>query len=107
MRMNLIGSCSALVSKWIREELKVANLPPEICHLIGQTILIDTANFSPNQLVDEIDRNEYKLMTENLTRWDREAVYKEIVDARFDISGLSTRQLLLKDAKYFKCTNQG
>lgn len=106
MKMNLIGSCSSLVSKWIREEIKLEKVPKEIKHLIAATILVDTANFSPNQVVDQIDREEYTHVTSNVSGWDREKVYQEIIEARFDISELSTRQLLLKDAKYFKCPNE-
>ena len=73
--------------------------------MVAETILIDTANFSPNQLVDDLDRDEYEWSISGLSEWDRENVYSDITKARFDISGLSPRELLLKDAKFVSCKN--
>ena len=73
--------------------------------MVAQTILIDTANFSPNQLIGDLDRQEYEWAISELRGWDRETVYGDITKARFDISGLSPRELLLKDAKFVTCAN--
>ena len=84
----------------------IKDLPSELRKLVAETILIDTANFSPNQLVDDLDRDEYEWSISGLSEWDRENVYSDITKARFDISGLSPRELLLKDAKFVTCKNK-
>merc|ERR1712130_397512 len=105
-RIALVGSCSSLVCDWLRRELGMESLPVELCQLVAQTILIDTANFSPNQLVDQLDRDQYSFVTGMLPEWDRESEYEQIVTARFTIDGLTTRQLLLKDAKFVPTRSQ-
>lgn len=99
-RIQLVGSCSSLVCDYVRSELRLESIPAELCQLVAQTILIDTANFSPNQLVDQLDRDQYSFVTTQLPEWDQESEYEKIVAARFTIDGLTTRQLLLKDAKF-------
>jgi len=69
------------------------------------TTKIDTANFAPNQLVDDIDRQQYERLTRELHGWDRDATYTTIINARFAIDGLTIRELMLKDAKVFHCSN--
>ena len=41
-------------------------------------ILIDTANFSPNQTIDDIDREQYSELTNQLQDWDKDSVYKKV-----------------------------
>ena len=41
-------------------------------------ILIDTANFSPNQTIDDIDREQYAELTAQLQDWDKDSVYKKV-----------------------------
>ena len=41
-------------------------------------ILIDTANFSPNQTIDDIDREQYAELTNNLQDWDKDSIYKKV-----------------------------
>ena len=41
-------------------------------------ILIDTANFSPNQTIDDIDREQYAELTTQLQDWDKDSVYKKV-----------------------------
>lgn len=104
--MKLVGSCSSIVSRWAREERGLSDpYPADLSRLLAQTMLIDTANFSPNQLVDDLDREEYEKVTLNLPEWNGDGEYDTIVQARFDITGLSTRELLLKDAKFVPCAN--
>jgi len=101
--MKLVGSCSSLVAKFCSENVKKSD---ELCRLLAMAILIDTANFSPNQTIDDIDREQYSELTNQLQDWDKDSVYKKVVDARFDIQGLSIRELLLKDAKTLRCQNE-
>ena len=45
-------------------------------------ILIDTANFSPNQTIDDIDREQYSELTNQLQDWDKDSVYKKVKNVR-------------------------
>ena len=45
-------------------------------------ILIDTANFSPNQTIDDIDREQYSELTNQLQDWDKDSMYKKVKNVR-------------------------
>merc|ERR1712106_774807 len=97
-RIELVGSCSSLVAAHC--ESMGVELIDDLKRLLATAILIDTANFAPNQLVDHIDRAQYARLTESLvTAWDHQRIYQDIIAARFAIDGLSIRELMLKDPK--------
>ena len=73
--MKLVGSCSSLVASFCSENVKKSD---ELCRLLAMAILIDTANFSPNQTIDDIDRQQYGELTNHLQDWDRDSVYKKV-----------------------------
>ena len=73
--MKLVGSCSSLVAKFCSENVKKSD---ELCRLLAMAILIDTANFSPNQTIDDIDREQYSELTNQLQDWDKDSVYKKV-----------------------------
>ena len=73
--MKLVGSCSSLVARFCSESVKKSD---ELCRLLAMAILIDTANFSPNQTIDDIDREQYAELTTQLQDWDKDSVYKKV-----------------------------
>lgn len=77
--MKLVGSCSSLVAKFCSENVKKSD---ELCRLLAMAILIDTANFSPNQTIDDIDREQYGELTNHLQDWDKDSIYKKVKNVR-------------------------
>ena len=75
--MKLVGSCSSLVAHYCSENIKKSD---ELCRLLAMAILIDTANFSPNQTIDDIDREQYSELTNGLQDWNGDEVYKKVGD---------------------------
>ena len=73
--MKLVGSCSSLVASFCSENVKKSD---ELCRLLAMAILIDTANFSPNQTIDDIDRQQYAELTNHLQDWDKDSEYKKV-----------------------------
>merc|ERR1712179_108190 len=72
--IKMVGSCSSLVAAHC-QSIGV-ELIDDLKRLLATAILIDTANFAPNQLVDHIDREQYANLTENMAEsevaWERE-----------------------------------
>jgi inorganic pyrophosphatase/exopolyphosphatase len=67
--------------------------------------LVDSSNFSSSINWQKLDKDEFEAITEDLADFDKEKLYNDVIAARFDITGLSAIELLLKDAKFIKCKN--
>lgn len=91
-----VGSCATLIADLIlqSQEPKTGHLLIALELLYG-AIVLDTINFSKCAELDLNVANEIEM----LTKVNREKLFMELVNARSDISSLSTLQLLYKDMK--------
>ncbi|XP_033127283.1 protein prune homolog 2-like isoform X2 [Anneissia japonica] len=101
--IELVGSCCTLVAEHLLQEdpnWVLQNVDETIASLLIGTILFDTVNLSESAgRATPKDIN----MVENLQKFcpdiNQEEIYQEIHDAKFDVAGLSTFDLLRKDFK--------
>ena len=89
--MKLVGSCSSLVAKFCYKNVKKSD---ELCRLLAMAILIDTANFSPNQTIDDIDREQYEELTNHLQNWDKDSIYKKVKTSKYSRTKTSSFEKL-------------
>lgn len=101
-RINLqtVGSCATLVAKTVLE--KHPNLiDSQISNLLRGPILVDTCNFSRE--ADRATPTDFEVIQslEEVGSLDteRDVVYREILSAKTDISGLTPGDLMIKDLK--------
>ncbi|KAL5110569.1 Exopolyphosphatase PRUNE1 [Taenia crassiceps] len=104
-----VGSCSSLLAHELFNRLPQALTPPELCRLLYGAILIDTDGLSQQALeLQKATQKDVaavqKLETFAGTALDtggatRAAVYREILEAKFCIDGLSLWDLLRRDCK--------
>lgn len=98
--MEIVGSCATLIA-----EIAIAQnafpVPQEVLMLLYGTIILDTACLAetPKKYtakdVSVLEELEKRL----LHKPGRDALYKELLSVRCDITGLSVSQLLRKDMK--------
>ncbi|NWX20164.1 PRUN1 Exopolyphosphatase, partial [Aegotheles bennettii] len=95
-----VGSCATLVTE------RIAQGPPGLLDrptaaLLHGTILLDCVNLSPAAgKVTPRDVACVSLLEERFPELPaRDAVFKALQDAKFDVSGLTTEQMLRKDLK--------
>ena len=102
-RVEYVGSCSTLVAEKLLDDTSYV-LEGVAATLLLAAILIDTLNLDESEgRVTEKDRAiAQKLIP--LTTVPRDELYQQLFKARFDISSLTTPQLLRKD---FKLTSAG
>eukprot|EP01130_Rhizamoeba_saxonica_P005352 TRINITY_DN2149_c0_g1_i1.p1 TRINITY_DN2149_c0_g1~~TRINITY_DN2149_c0_g1_i1.p1 ORF type:complete len:223 (-),score=61.97 TRINITY_DN2149_c0_g1_i1:44-712(-) len=101
----MVGSASTLVANIAIEEFdSLSELDNDILTLLLATILLDTINMDRNMGrgvdADEFVINELKKFVE------RENLFEDTQNAKFDIAKLTTNQLLRKDYKEFASGDQ-
>ena len=105
--IKVCGSCTSLVFKYWYERLS------ELIETCGEgvqnvillslgALLLDTANFK--QKVEKTDRDTMAIYERLMPDIDRTQLFKELKKAKKDISGLSVKQVLMKDYKQFEFT---
>lgn len=103
VNINEVGSCSTLITEAIKNDV-VSDVSKEVLQLLYGPIVLDTINFSKEaDKVRELDFEmaefiEKSLKIDNICEV-RKNLYEELVDARADIKGLDSLQLLSKDLK--------
>ena len=115
------GSCSSLVAKAFKDSWSTATTPAEtspeilseVATLLLSAILIDTGGLKTGGKATPTDIDAAALLypisklpaTASITDADATAVYPEVFDqlstAKSDVSGLTTRELLLRDYKEY------
>lgn len=99
-----VGSCATLVCDAIRKDVSSLNDYHEILELLYGPIVLDSINFSKEaDKVRPMDFETGEFIESFLSIADvkstRKSVYNELVEARADVSSLSSLQLLSKDLK--------
>jgi len=100
------GSACTLVSEHILKEEPPLQVPSEIAHLMLNTIAIDTRNFDEkkNRFNDRDARvhkewcNRFKDILPAIGK-DQQKLFKELQEARFDVSHLSAGEMMRLDFK--------
>lgn len=94
--IELVGSCATLIANLILQspEPKTGCIITALEMLYG-AIILDTLNFSKCTDLDLTVATQIEL----LTTIDREKLFMDLVNARSDISSLTTLQILYKDMK--------
>lgn len=97
-----VGSCATLVGDSVRKDSSEHN--KEIYHLLYGPIVLDTINFSKSAdkarpLDEDVGMFIEKLLDYKNVHDFRKKTYEDLVNARADISTLSSSQLLHKDLK--------
>lgn len=107
--INEVGSCATLIADEIRHLENTLGNHHDLITFLRGPIVVDTINFlasadKARPLDIEINAEIEKLL--NVGRDDRTKLYKELVNARSDVSSLSALQLLSKDLKIVSNTNK-
>lgn len=78
----------------------------QVAKMALASILVDTANLTALGKVEQVDRDsvdylqaKIQLSSKDASTWDRDRYYKEIDEAKRDISSLSLTEVLIKDYK--------
>ena len=105
--IQVCGSCTSLVFKyWYERISKLIDTGGEgvqdVILLSLGALLLDTANFK--QKVEKIDRDTMAIYERLMPDINRTQLFKELKKAKKDISGLSVKQVLMKDYKQFEFT---
>ncbi|KAL8595557.1 hypothetical protein ACOMHN_000765 [Nucella lapillus] len=98
--LELVGSCSTLVAEALLAE-ETFTMDPVCATLLYGTIVTDTINFSPAASKTTAKDLDIAERLEEVTEGglDRDAIFEEIKTAKFDLSGLSSTEVLIKDLK--------
>ncbi|XP_066586696.1 exopolyphosphatase PRUNE1 [Prorops nasuta] len=101
IHLQTVGSCATLVAfHLLRNQPEI--LDTQLCSLLRGPILADTYNLSKK--VDRATPLDYEMIEKleklgNLKAVDRDETYKDILNAKTDISCLTTYDLLIRDLK--------
>lgn len=95
-----VGSCTTLVTERIAQK-SPAVLDQQVAQLLYGTIILDCVNMAPEAGKVTPKDSQYAIFLEQ--RFPklppRGALFQSLQNAKFDVSGLSTEQMLLKDMK--------
>lgn len=98
--VEMVGSCTTLVTERIFQKAP-ALLDQQLAQLLYATILLDCVNMAPAAGKVTPKDSQYVAMLE--ARFPalppRGALFTALQNAKFDVSGLNTEQMLLKDMK--------
>ena len=96
----MVGSCSTLITKLITSE--VDKLPDDVNLLLLSAVLVDTGNLSKALgKATKLDIEMIQILNDGLPNdQNPNEIYQECDAAKYNVSKLSTKQLLIKDAKY-------
>lgn len=109
VKLNEVGSCATLIADEIRNLGHSFENQRELISFLRGPIVLDTANFSESADKAkplDIEINGEIEKTLDLTETDRLKLFKELVEARSDVSSLSALQLLSKDLKIISNKDQ-
>ncbi|XP_048748356.2 protein prune homolog 2-like isoform X2 [Ostrea edulis] len=96
---DLVGSCCSLVSGILLDCPEFTLCPLTATLLLG-TILVDTVNTSPEAGKTTLhDEEMLRRLTQIVPDLDKDQLYKDIQEAKNDITALSTQEVLEKDLK--------
>ncbi|CAL8248870.1 unnamed protein product [Lota lota] len=98
--VEMVGSCATLVTERIVKKAPEI-LDPQLALLLYGTIVMDCVNMAPE--AGKVTPKDSQYVAQLETRFPglppRGALFQSLQNARFDVSGLSTEQMLLKDMK--------
>lgn len=94
--IELVGSCSTLVTEKL---LPLEILDSQMAYLLLGTILLDTINLDPRAGRSTHKDIEIVKQLQDKYPVDLDELYTALSQAKFDVAGLSTRDLLRKDYK--------
>jgi exopolyphosphatase len=101
-----VGSCATLIGEIVLTGSAGGTVNATIAALLRQTIILDTMNFSPlakkTTPKDEIMVKELEMADCLGAAQSRSLVFSNLIQAKSDVSGLSTIQLLKKDLKVLR-----
>ncbi|XP_051901713.1 exopolyphosphatase PRUNE1 isoform X2 [Pristis pectinata] len=95
-----VGSCATLVTEWIVQRAPDI-LDKQLAFLLRSTIVLDCINMAPAAGKVTPKDSEYVALLESRFHDlpPRATVFDALQEAKFDISGLTTEQMLRKDLK--------
>ncbi|KAJ8000177.1 hypothetical protein DPEC_G00202130 [Dallia pectoralis] len=98
--VETVGSCATLVTERIQRGAPEV-IDRQVAHLLYGAILLDCVNMAPEAgKVTPKDRQMTRLLESRFSDLPpRGALFQSLQSAKFDVSGLSTEQILLKDMK--------
>lgn len=98
--VETVGSCATLVTERITQKAPDL-LDPQVAHLLYGTIVVDCVNMAPEAGKVTPKDSQYAALLESRfpSLPPRGALFQSLQTAKFDVSGLSTEQMLLKDMK--------
>ncbi|KAJ3598202.1 hypothetical protein NHX12_001713 [Muraenolepis orangiensis] len=98
--VEMVGSCATLVTERIVQKAPEI-LDPQLALLLYGTIVLDCVNMAPEagKVTPKDSQHAAQLETRFPGLPPRGALFQSLQNARFDVSGLSTEQMLLKDMK--------
>eukprot|EP00698_Gefionella_okellyi_P012073 TRINITY_DN3223_c0_g1_i1.p1 TRINITY_DN3223_c0_g1~~TRINITY_DN3223_c0_g1_i1.p1 ORF type:complete len:379 (-),score=95.55 TRINITY_DN3223_c0_g1_i1:16-1125(-) len=100
--VEMVGSCCTLVA---RKMLQHSAVDQESAMLLLGTIALDTVNFDADaKKVTPADVTEAQKLAP-FAQVAADALYKDLMTAKFDTSSLNAMDLLRRDAKLFTATN--
>ena len=95
-----VGSCSTLVAEQL---LQKGDFDQKVATLLLSAILIDTGDLKATGRFTERDVKVFEQLCQHMpSSFDRVEHYRKLFEQHFDISKLSTLQVLRKDFKSFK-----
>ncbi|XP_057689348.1 exopolyphosphatase PRUNE1 isoform X2 [Corythoichthys intestinalis] len=98
--VETVGSCATLVTERLLQKAPDV-VDAQLAQLLYATILIDCVNMAPaaGKATPKDSRCAAALEERFPSLPPRDALFRALRDAKFDVSGLSTEQMLLKDMK--------
>uniref|UniRef100_A0A8C2CAE1 Prune exopolyphosphatase n=1 Tax=Cyprinus carpio TaxID=7962 RepID=A0A8C2CAE1_CYPCA len=95
-----VGSCATLVTERIAQKAPEV-LDQQVAQLLYATIILDCVNMAPEAGKVTPKDSQYAVFLEKRFPKlpQRGALFQSLQNAKFDVSGLSTEQMLLKDMK--------
>ncbi|XP_037639550.1 exopolyphosphatase PRUNE1 [Sebastes umbrosus] len=98
--VETVGSCATLVAECIIQKAPEI-LDQQVAQLLYAAVVVDCVNMAPS--AGKVTPKDSRLAAELESRFPalppRDALFQMLQDAKFDVSGLNTEQMLLKDMK--------
>lgn len=98
--VEMVGSCATLVTERIIQEAPQI-LDQQLAQLLYATVVLDCVNMAPaaGKVTPKDSQYAAALETRFPALPPRVALFQALQNAKFDVSGLNTEQMLLKDMK--------
>ncbi|TMS01048.1 Exopolyphosphatase PRUNE1 [Larimichthys crocea] len=98
--VETVGSCATLVTERIIQKAPEI-LDQQVAHLLYGAVVLDCVDMAPS--AGKVTPKDARLVEELESRFPalppRGALFQSLHNAKFDVSGLNTEQMLLKDMK--------